>query len=57
MYPDRQRDTSRAGHGSGEDEMPATETHLKLPYGIEWVDGRLIIADTGNNVIRVLKLE
>ncbi|MEZ4439695.1 MAG: hypothetical protein R3B72_11435 [Polyangiaceae bacterium] len=43
--------------GEGEDEMPATETHLKLPYGIEWVDGRLIIADTGNNVIRVLKLE
>jgi adhesin/invasin len=42
--------------GTGEDGLPARETLLKLPYGIEWVGGRLNIADTGNNVIRTMIL-
>ncbi len=42
--------------GTGEDGLPATQTLLKLPYGIEFVSGRLQIADTGNNIIRTLLL-
>lgn len=42
--------------GTGEDGLAARDTLLKLPYGIEWVDGRLLIADTGNNVIRIMTL-
>jgi DNA-binding beta-propeller fold protein YncE len=42
--------------GTGEDGLPATETLLKLPYGVEWVDGRLHISDTGNNMIRTMLL-
>lgn len=42
--------------GEGGDGLPATETELKLPYGVEYVDGRLQIADTGNNVVRTLLL-
>lgn len=42
--------------GSGGDGGPATEAELKLPYGIEWVDGRLHIADTGNMRIRSVLL-
>jgi len=43
--------------GSGGDGGPATEALLKLPYGVEWVDGRLNIADTGNHKIRVVNLD
>jgi hypothetical protein len=39
------------------DGGPAKEALLKLPYGLEWADGRLIISDSGNNVIRSLLLE
>ena len=42
--------------GEGGDGLPSTETLLKLPYGLEWVDGRLHIADTGNNIIRTMLL-
>lgn len=42
--------------GEPTDGVPATETLLKLPYGIEWVDGRLVVADTGNMVIRTVLL-
>jgi hypothetical protein len=42
--------------GTGEDGLPAGETLLKLPYGVEWVDGRLHISDTGNSVIRTMLL-
>lgn len=43
--------------GTGSDGLPAKETLLKLPYGIEWVDGRLHVADTGNHLIRTMVLE
>ncbi len=40
------------------DGLPATEGLLKLPFGIELVDDeRLLISDSGNNVLRVLPLE
>ncbi|RYZ09206.1 MAG: hypothetical protein EOO73_05455 [Myxococcales bacterium] len=29
---------------------------LKRPYGIEWANGRLLVADTGNNVVRAVEL-
>ncbi len=34
------------------DGGPPTEAHMSLPFGLEWHDGALIVADTGNNVIR-----
>lgn len=43
--------------GTGEDGLPANETLLLLPYGIEWVDGRLHVTDTGNHVVRSMLLE
>jgi hypothetical protein len=39
--------------GNGE---PAEEALLNLPFGIEHVDGKLLVADTGNNVIRSVVL-
>jgi streptogramin lyase len=42
--------------GSTGDGGPATQALLKRPYGVEWVNGTLHIADTGNNVIRSIKL-
>jgi hypothetical protein len=38
------------------DDGPADEAHLKLPFGVEYHDGRLNIADTGNMVIRSVRL-
>lgn len=42
--------------GTEGDGGPATEALLKLPFGVELVDGRLNIADTGNSVIRTILL-
>jgi hypothetical protein len=42
--------------GSTGDGGPAAEALLKIPFGIEWVNGRLNIADTGNSVIRSVLL-
>lgn len=51
------RVTSGGGEkGTGEDGLAATDTALKLPYGVEYVGGRLHISDTGNNMIRTLLL-
>jgi hypothetical protein len=36
---------------------PPEEARLNLPFGIEYVDGRLNIADTGNSVIRSVLLD
>lgn len=36
---------------SGDGGAP-TEALFNLPYGVEWSDGRLYVADTGNSVIR-----
>ncbi len=38
------------------DGAPAAQATLKRPYGIELADGVLYIADTGNHVIRSVKL-
>lgn len=43
--------------GTAGDGGPATSALLKLPFGIEWANGRLNIADTGNNVIRTVLLQ
>ncbi|HKY39938.1 MAG TPA: hypothetical protein VJN18_28585 [Polyangiaceae bacterium] len=39
------------------DGGPATEAHLKVPYGIEIAGDRLYIADAGNNRIRVVGIK
>ena len=38
------------------DGGPAAEATLVRPFGVEWVDGRLNISDTGNSVIRAVLL-
>jgi hypothetical protein len=42
--------------GTEGDGGPATEALLKIPYGVAYSNGRLFIADTGNNVIRTVLL-
>jgi adhesin/invasin len=38
------------------DGGPPTEALLSLAFGIEWAEGRLLVSDTGNNVIRSVLL-
>lgn len=38
------------------DDGPASAALLKRPYGVEWANGTLYIADTGNSVVRAVKL-
>jgi DNA-binding beta-propeller fold protein YncE len=38
------------------DGGPADAALLNLPFGVEWVDGTLLVADTGNSVIRRVRL-
>lgn len=38
------------------DGGPPEDALLSIPFGIEWVDGRLLISDTGNSVIRSVRL-
>ncbi len=38
------------------DGGPATSALLKLPFGLEWAAGKLIVSDTGNMRIRSVKL-
>jgi sugar lactone lactonase YvrE len=46
------------GEGGYEgDGGPADEALLLRPFGVEWHEGRLNIADTGNSVIRTVLLE
>jgi DNA-binding beta-propeller fold protein YncE len=39
------------------DGGPADAALLNLPFGVEWVDGALLVADTGNSVIRKVRLK
>lgn len=43
--------------GYAGDDGPATGALLLRPFGVEWHDGRLLVSDTGNNVIRAVRLE
>ena len=43
--------------GTTGDDGPAKDALLKRPYGLEWHKGTLLISDTGNNRIRVIKLK
>jgi hypothetical protein len=43
-------------HGYDGDGGPATEALLNLPFGIEYDAGRLLVTDTGNNVVRTVLL-
>ena len=43
--------------GFSGDGGPPEEALLKVPFGLEWHDGRLLIADSGNNVIRSVLFE
>ena len=36
------------------DGGPPEDALLNLPFGVEWAGGRLVIADTGNSVIRTI---
>jgi hypothetical protein len=38
------------------DGGPAEEARLNLPFGIEYADGRLLVSDSGNSVIRSVLL-
>ena len=38
--------------GFSGDGGPPTEALFNLPFGVEWANGQLYVADTGNNVIR-----
>lgn len=42
--------------GTEGDGGPASEAFLKRPYGLELTAGALLISDTGNNIIRSIKL-
>ncbi len=42
--------------GYAGDGGPPTEALFNLPFGIEYVDGTLVISDTGNSVIRTVVL-
>ena len=39
------------------DDGPADAALLNLPFGVEWADGALLVADTGNSVIRRVQLQ
>jgi hypothetical protein len=39
------------------DGGPPEEALLNIPFGVEWADGKLIVADTGNSVIRTIVME
>jgi hypothetical protein len=43
-------------HGFEGDGGPPTEALINLAFGIEFVDGKLILSDTGNHVIRSVQL-
>jgi hypothetical protein len=43
--------------GTTGDDGPASAALLKRPYGLEWVGGLLKISDTGNNRVRVVRLQ
>lgn len=38
------------------DGGPPEEALLNLPFGVEWVPGKLVVTDTGNSVIRTIAL-
>ncbi|KIG14425.1 hypothetical protein DB30_06768 [Enhygromyxa salina] len=38
------------------DGGPPEDALLNLPFGVEWADGRLLVSDTGNSVIRSILL-
>jgi hypothetical protein len=39
------------------DGGPPEEALLNIPFGVEYADGKLIVADTGNSVIRTIVME
>lgn len=39
------------------DGGPPADALLNLPFGIEWVAGKLVVSDTGNGVIRTVVLD
>lgn len=60
IAPDGTIDTvaGKCGQSGYEGDGGAPEDALlNLPFGVEWVDGVLHIADTGNSVIRRVKLQ
>ncbi|HLT37127.1 MAG TPA: hypothetical protein VK034_12610, partial [Enhygromyxa sp.] len=43
--------------GFAGDGGPPEEALLNLPFGIEWANGKLVVSDTGNGVIRTIVME
>lgn len=42
--------------GYAGDGGPPEDALLNIPFGVEWADGKLVVADTGNSVIRTILL-
>ena len=56
IYPDGTIDRvagTCGENGYAGDGGPPEEAVFNLPFGLEWANGRLYVADTGNSVIRV----
>lgn len=43
--------------GFAGDGGPPEDALLNLPFGVEWADGKLVVSDTGNGVIRTIVME
>ncbi len=42
--------------GFAGDGGPPEEALLNIPFGVEWTEGKLIVSDTGNSVVRTIVL-
>ena len=43
--------------GFAGDGGPPEDALLNLPFGVEWANGTLVVSDTGNGVIRTIRMQ